>query len=365
MLSLFKYHVGSTGRRLLQRASKSTAVEVKNHFLPVTESDITKELLVRFNNDIRRSLNCDVIVIGSGLSGLSCAYHLLALTEKDNLSPRLKITLIDKSLSPGGSGWTGSGSFNAVVVRKPAHNLLDDLGVYYEDNHDNYVVCPNGVELTSKLLSNIAANRNVIMLNGYQVEEVMIENANDAFSHVRGVACDMVGDKGSDGTFNPTQFSPLFFNSRVIVSACGHHPTQDGGLRQSLKRFSNFGMPETVSYPNPPHASTDIRESEDYMVHNTREVSTGLIVAGTQIAWLDGTAQSGPTVAGPLHSGLKAAELALNAVLREREKKETIGLGYEAAGHFLHDDSLGHTKDPDPSKPIYPSSPTEPHVPTM
>ncbi len=310
--------------------------------MTLDKSVITSELLVRFNKDIRKSIHSDLIVIGSGLSGLSCVYNFLKLCEEDSTIPKLKITLIEKSLNPGGSGWTGSGSFNGIVIRKPAHELLNDLGVKYSDRHENYVVLANGVELIAALLGKISSNENVTMLNGFQVEEVLIQDPNDVFSHVRGVACDLVGN--SMVPFSPSQYSPLYFNSSTIVSSCGHHPTEEGGLRQSLRRYANYGFSEGITQIHHP-TSTLLRESDDILVNNTREVSRGLIVCGTQIGWLDGTPGTGPSAAGPLYSGLKAAEIALKAVLREREKLGTQHLAFETAGHFFHDDSIGHMKD--------------------
>jgi thiamine thiazole synthase len=322
------------------KSTKSTR-KISEVFRPLDESVVTSELLVRFNKDIRQSIHSDLIVVGNGLSGLSCVYNFLKLCEDDSTIPKLKVTMIEKSLHPGGSGWTGSGSFNGIVIRKPAHELLNDLGLVYEDRHENFVVLRNGVPLISALLSKISSSENVTMLNGFQVEEVLIQDPSDVFSHVRGVACDMVGNF----PYTPSQYSPLFFNSSVIVSSCGHHPTEEGGLRQSLRRYANYGFSEGVTQIHHPN-STSLRDSDDIMVHNTREVSSGLIVCGGQIQWLDGTpGGSGLSLSGKLYSGLKAAEIALKSVLREREKLGTQNVAFETAGHFFHDDSLGHMKD--------------------
>jgi len=313
----------------------STKPSVPEHFEPVAESTLTKELVLNLARDIRRSSKSDVVVVGTGLSGLSCVYHLLELSDAENMDPHLQITLIDREIKPGGLGWTGSTFMNALVVRKPADALLDKLGVFYEAKQ-NYVVLPNGTELVSKLLANISSNRNVRILKGFEVEEVLVRNPDDAFSPVRGVACAI-----TDDTVNSRYAPPFFFNTEVVVSACGHHPVAGGGLHHALRRFASFGWSEVPPEHQGMHtSSTDVGEAEDYMVHHTREVSKGLIVAGSQITWLDGCAKTAPTVGGSLHSGLKSAELAMKCVLRTRESNALRGIGLETAGHFMHDDAL-------------------------
>ena len=81
-------------------------------------------------------------------------------------------------------------------------------------------------------------------------------------------------------------------------------------------------------------------QTEDYMVRSTREVSKGLIVAGSEVCYLDGIARPGPTAGGRLHSGLHAAEIAFANIMLARDKKATRRHGYETAGHFLHDDTI-------------------------
>jgi len=322
------------------KAMSTKSDHIPEHFERVAESSLTKELVLNFARDIRRSSKSDVVVVGTGLSGLMCVYHLLELAEENGMDPQLQITLIERDYKPGGLGWTGSTFMNALVVRKPADALLDKLGVFYEPK-EHYVVLPNGTELVSKLLANISSNRNVRILKGFEVEEVLVRNPNDAFSSVRGVAC-TITDDNVNSHFAP----PFFFNSEVVVSACGHHPAVGGGLHSSLRKFASFGWNEGAwaqEHEGVHTSSTDVAEAEDYMVHHTREVSKGLIVAGSQIAWLDGCAKTAPTVGGSLHSGLKSAELALKCVLRTRESYALRGVGLETAGHFLHDDALEPT----------------------
>lgn len=54
----------------------------------------------------------DVVVIGAGSAGLSCAYHLA------KSRPDLKITIIEANVAPGGGAWLG-GQLMTPMVRPP------------------------------------------------------------------------------------------------------------------------------------------------------------------------------------------------------------------------------------------------------
>lgn len=51
----------------------------------------------------------DVVIIGAGCAGLSCAYHL-AKTRPD-----LKITILEANVAPGGSTWLGGQLMTPMV----------------------------------------------------------------------------------------------------------------------------------------------------------------------------------------------------------------------------------------------------------
>lgn len=52
----------------------------------------------------------DVVIIGAGSAGLSCAYHL------GKNRPDLKITIIEANVAPGGGAWLG-GQLMTPMVR--------------------------------------------------------------------------------------------------------------------------------------------------------------------------------------------------------------------------------------------------------
>ena len=69
---------------------------------------------------------------GAGSAGLACAYEL-------SKHPEVSVALVEQAVAPGGGAWLGGQLFSAMVVRKPAHALLDELHVPYDDVCDDYV----------------------------------------------------------------------------------------------------------------------------------------------------------------------------------------------------------------------------------
>lgn len=68
--------------------------------------------------------------------------------------PVWQVAIIEQGVAPGGGAWLGGQLFSAMVVRKPAHNLLDELEVPYEDEGD-FVVVKHASLFTSTLLSKV------------------------------------------------------------------------------------------------------------------------------------------------------------------------------------------------------------------
>lgn len=83
----------------------------------------------RYFNDLHNFAEADVVIVGAGSAGLSAAYEL-------SKYPDIKVAIIEQSVSPGGGAWLGGQLFSAMVVRKPAHNFLDEIGVEYEEKED-------------------------------------------------------------------------------------------------------------------------------------------------------------------------------------------------------------------------------------
>ena len=58
----------------------------------------------------------------------------------------------------------------------------------------------------------------------------------------------------------------------------------------------------------------DMNTAEDAIVNNTREVVPGMVLAGMEVAELDGSPRMGPTFGAMFLSGVKAAKCVLKSL---------------------------------------------------
>eukprot|EP00195_Chlamydomonas_chlamydogama_P007959 CAMPEP_0202896116 /NCGR_PEP_ID=MMETSP1392-20130828/5170_1 /ASSEMBLY_ACC=CAM_ASM_000868 /TAXON_ID=225041 /ORGANISM="Chlamydomonas chlamydogama, Strain SAG 11-48b" /LENGTH=356 /DNA_ID=CAMNT_0049581355 /DNA_START=227 /DNA_END=1297 /DNA_ORIENTATION=- len=276
-------------------------------FAPIRESQVSRAMTKRYFADMDHFAESDVVIVGAGSAGLSCAYEL------SKISPNTKIAIIEQNVSPGGGAWLGGQLFSAMVVRKPAQSILDELNIPYEDE-GNYVVCKHAALLTSTLLSKVLAAPNVKLFNATAVEDLIVRE--DKSGEVVGGG-KYIGGVVTNWTLvtlhHDTQscMDPNVIEAKVVVSSCGH----DGPMgAHSVKRLASLGMVPQV----PGMGALDMNTAEDKIVNNTREVVPGLVLAGMELSEVDGSPRMGPTFGAMFISGQKAAHVALN-VLRKRE----------------------------------------------
>ena len=65
-------------------------------FAPIREADVSRAMTTRYFQDLWEYAEADVVIVGAGSSGLSCAYEL---TKR----PDLKVAIIEQNVSPGGA----------------------------------------------------------------------------------------------------------------------------------------------------------------------------------------------------------------------------------------------------------------------
>lgn len=104
--------------------------EGKYRFAPIQEAQVSRAMIKRcvsdffrrcggqwltwvwyryFNQMYERAVS-DVVIVGAGSAGLSCAYHL------GKSRPDLKITILEANVAPGGGAWLG-GQLMTPMVR--------------------------------------------------------------------------------------------------------------------------------------------------------------------------------------------------------------------------------------------------------
>ncbi|KAE9456609.1 hypothetical protein C3L33_11612, partial [Rhododendron williamsianum] len=261
-------------------------------FDPIKESIVSREMTRRYMTDMITYADTDVVIVGAGSAGLSCAYEL-------SKNPSVQVAIIEQSVSPGGGAWLGGQLFSAMVVRKPAHLFLDELNIEY-DEQDNYVVIKHAALFTSTIMSKLLARPNVKLFNAVAAEDLIVKGG-----RVGGVVTNWALVSMNHDT--QSCMDPNVMEAKVVVSSCGH----DGPFGATgVKRLRSIGMIDSV----PGMKALDMNAAEDAIVKLTREIVPGMIVTGMEVAEIDGSPRMGPTFGAMMISGQKAAHLALKSL---------------------------------------------------
>lgn len=193
---------------------------------------------------------------------------------------------------------------SSMVVRKPAHNFLTEVGVEFEDEGD-FVVVKHAALFISTLLSKVLQFPNVKLYNATACEDLITKY--DPLSscgrlRVAGVVSNWTLVTLAHGL--QSCMDPQTITAPVICSFAGH----DGPFGAfSVKRLVATGIVEKLGNMRGLNMST----AEDYIVNNTREICPGLITGGMELSELDGSNRMGATFGGMLGSGVKAAHEAI------------------------------------------------------
>ncbi|KAF9570133.1 triosephosphate isomerase [Mortierella alpina] len=263
------------------------------HFNPIKEADVSREMTRRYMTDMIDHAETDVVVIGAGSAGLSCAWEL-------SKNPNIQVTVIEQSVSPGGGAWLGGQLFSAMIVRKPGQHFLAEVGVPFEDCNENYVVVKHAALFTSTILSKLLMRPNVKLFNALAAEDLIVKNGRVAGVVTNWTLVTLHHDTQSC-------MDPNVIEAKVVVSSTGH----DGPMGASgVKRLQKIGLIKNV----PGMIALDMNAAEDGIVANTREVVPGMVITGMEVAELDGVPRMGPTFGAMMLSGQKAAHCALKSL---------------------------------------------------
>jgi len=262
-------------------------------FAPIEEAQVSRAMIKRYFNTMYERAISDVVIVGAGSAGLSCAYHLA------KSKPDLKITIIEANVAPGGGAWLGGQLMTPMVIRKPAETLLDEVGVPYEDE-GNFVVVKHAALFTSTILSKVLMMPNVALMNATAVEDLIIlpDPLNPSSQRVAGVVTNWTLVALNHDT--QCCMDPNVITAPVIISATGH----DGPMGAfSAKRLVSTGLVKELGNMR----CLDMNRAEPNIVNGTREVVPGLIMAGMELSEHSGMNRMGPTFGAMIASGKKAA----------------------------------------------------------
>ncbi|EDO19174.1 hypothetical protein Kpol_1050p31 [Vanderwaltozyma polyspora DSM 70294] len=280
-------------------------------FTPIRESTVSRAMTSRYFQDLDKYAVSDVVIVGAGSSGLSAAY-VIAKNRPD-----LKIAILEANVAPGGGAWLGGQLFSAMIMRKPAHLFLEEVGVPFEDEGD-YVVVKHAALFTSTVLSKVLEFPNVKLFNATAVEDLVTRPAGDGTEAVTvaGVVTNwtlvtMAHDLQSCMDPNVIELSGYKNDGTrdaskkhgVILSTTGH----DGPFGAfSAKRIVSIDKNNKLAGMK----GLDMNNAEAGVVKNSGSYAgvQSMYFAGMEVAELSGCNRMGPTFGAMAVSGIKAAE---------------------------------------------------------
>lgn len=250
------------------------------------ESEVTRAIVESFLSMFKEVIKSDVIIVGGGPAGLSCAREL----SKN----KLNVLVIERNNYIGGGFWIGGYFMNKLTFRKPANEYLDEIGIKYEEVEEGLYVS-DGAQACSKLIAS-ASDAGAKFLQLTDFEDVVIREENGRVK-VAGVVINWTGVRGLPRQI--TCVDPIALESNFVVDASGHEA-------HVVKSLEKRGYIKTKGM-----GAMWVEASEDAIVEHTGEVFPGLIVTGMAVSETFGLPRMGPTFGAMLLSGKRAAEIIL------------------------------------------------------
>ncbi len=251
------------------------------------ETEISKAILCAYHEKLLDRIVSDVIIVGAGPSGMMAAVYLAR--------KGLKVTLLEKRLTPGGGVWGGGMAMPEVVVQHDALHLLDDAGVRYEHRGDDLYTA-SAIELATGLCLK-AVQTGAALLNLTMAEDVCVRGG-----RVTGVVANrtMIAES--------LPIDPITFSAKAVLDATGH----EAAVAECLRKRGL--LPETDSGTYLGEGPMDAASGEAFVVENAGEVFPGLWVSGMSVCATLGGPRMGPIFGGMLLSGERVAGLIASAL---------------------------------------------------
>jgi thiamine thiazole synthase len=249
-------------------------------FSEIKEAQISRAIVGEFNKWFEEYIVSDVIVIGGGPSGLMAA--------RDLSKAGFKTLVIESNNYIGGGFWIGGYFMNTLTFRAPANKILDELQILHKEVEPGLFVA-DGPSACSKLIS-ATCDAGVKILNLTKFDDVVLHN-----NRVEGVVINWSPVSALPRAI--TCVDPIAIESKVVIDATGH----DAWVAKSLEKRELLKLQT--------YGPMDVNVSEALVVEKTGEIFPGLYVIGMAVSTVFGIPRMGPTFAGMLFSGRKAAQL--------------------------------------------------------
>ncbi len=255
-------------------------------FSPVSEKDVTRAIVQGFARQFDDYVESDVIVVGAGPSGL--------MAGKELAEAGRKVVIIERNNYLGGGFWIGGYLMNKVTIRKPAHLILKEIGIPYDEVSEGLCVA-DGPHACSKLIA-AACDAGVFVVNMTSFEDVVIQQP----GRVNGVVINWTPVEALPRQI--TCVDPVAIEAELVIDATGHDACV-------MRKLEQRGLVELPGY-----GAMDVCRSEDEVVAKTGVAYPGVIVCGMAVATTYGLPRMGPTFGGMLESGRKAADVAIESL---------------------------------------------------
>ena len=252
------------------------------NFHKVGEKEVTKAIVHEFAKEFEDHIENDVIIVGAGPSGLTCARELA--------KKGVKVLVVERNNYLGGGFWIGGYLMNKVTFRAPSQEVLDELNIPYKEFSEGLYVA-DGPHACSKLIA-AACDAGAKFLNMTSVKDVVVRE-----NRVAGVVINWTPIDNLPRQI--TCVDPVSLEAKVVIDGTGHDALVFSYLeKRGIIKVKGEGP-------------MWIEQSEDAVVEKTGEGYPGLIAMGMAAASLHGLPRMGPTFGSMLLSGKKAAEEAL------------------------------------------------------
>ncbi len=246
------------------------------------EKKISELIVDSFFEKFKNSLSCDVIIVGSGPSGLVCGYFLA--------KRGIKTVLLERKGSLGGGIWGGGMMFNTIVFEKNVKRLLDEFDITYKLEEKDYLVA--GAPEFAAALTFAACKAGVEVFNFITAEDVIVKQKRVCGLVLNWTPVNMAG----------FYVDPLTIESKYVVDATGHDCCVSKILSEKFR--GELGNKGKYFFKEKP-MNAELGEKGVFV--NSKEIFPGLYVTGMASQAVFGGYRMGPIFGGMILSGEKVA----------------------------------------------------------